>query len=54
MQIKLSQLTQEKSIKEEFHNKQVMDLKQSLQNEILEKERLQIEFKSMNERNIHE
>jgi hypothetical protein len=30
MQIKLSQLTQEKTIKEEYHNKQVMELKQSL------------------------
>ena len=30
MQIKLSQITQEKTIKEEYHNKQVLDLKQSL------------------------
>lgn len=40
MQIKLSQLNQEKSIKEECHNKQVLDLKQRMQDEVLEKERL--------------
>lgn len=27
MQIKLSQITQEKTIKEEFHNKQILELK---------------------------
>jgi hypothetical protein len=31
-----------------------MDLKQNLQNEILDKERIQIELKSMSERSIHE
>lgn len=54
MQIKLSQITQEKTIKEEYHKKQVLDLKQSLQSELLEKERLQVEVKSSNERHSHE
>ena len=54
MQIKLSQITQEKTIKEEYHNKQVLELKQQLQSEILEKERLQVDLKSSNERHSHE
>lgn len=54
LQIQLSQLTQEKTIKEECHSKQVLDLKHRLQDELLEKERLQIENKAMLERHNHE
>ena len=54
MQIKLSQLQQEKTIKEECHNKQVMDLKHKMQDELLEKERLQIELRALSERHTHE
>jgi len=32
----------------------VLDLKQKLQDELLEKERIQIELKSLTERNVHE
>ena len=54
LQIKLSHLTQEKTIKEECHNKQILDLKHRMQDELLEKERLQIENKAMAERHTHE
>lgn len=54
MQIKLSQLTQENTIKDQFHSKQLLDLKQQLQEEIIEKERLQIEQKSAAERHQHQ
>ena len=46
LQIKVSQLTQENTIKDEYHSKQVLELKTSLQSEQLEKERAQMEFKS--------
>ena len=54
LQIKLSQMTQEKPIKEEYSSKQLLELKQQMQSEMLEKERLQIEVKSLEERNMHE
>lgn len=54
MQIKLSQLTQEKTIKEEVSNKQVLDLKQRLQDEMLEKERFQADVRAASERHNHE
>ena len=54
MQIKLSQLTQENGIKDQMNNKQLLDLKQQLQDEIIEKERLQIAVKSADERHVHQ
>ena len=54
LQIKVSQLTQERTIKEECHNKQLLELKHRMQDELLEKERISIENKALAERNTHE
>ena len=54
IQIELNSLKQERTIKDEFHSKQIYELKEQVQQEVLERERSQLALTTAEERAQHE